>query len=135
MVAEYSLCAKLCFLQSGNIECQSLTNNACKGACEQRESREDYNARVFDCIYHLQSSLPTFALLDNGLKQHEKSCILIEKGKFFGMGYLPFDIEVSCVEDLKNYLTPYAENEYIRGMVFQYAEKYPYKKIRFSSAE
>ena len=135
MVAEYDLCPKLCFLQSGNIECQSLASNACKGACEQRESSEDYNARVFDCIYHIQSSLPTFALLDNGLKQEEKSCILIEKGKFFGMGYLPFDIQVSRVEDLKTYLTPYAENEYIRGMVFQYAEKYPYKKLRFPSAD
>ncbi|MGN6296910.1 MAG: exonuclease domain-containing protein [Ginsengibacter sp.] len=135
LVAEYHLCPKLCFLQSGNIECQSLAHNACRGACEQRESAEEYNKRASECIRHLESSLPTFALLDDGLKQQEKSCILVEKGRFFGMGYLPFDINVRCVDDVKNYLTPYAENEYIRGMVFQYAEKYPYKKLRFPSAD
>jgi DNA polymerase-3 subunit epsilon len=129
LVIEFDLCPKLCFLQSANIECQSLAVNKCKGACEQKETPEQYNKKVLNCIEHIETKLPTFALLDNGLQQEERSCVLIEKGKFYGMGYLPSDVNIHEVDELKNYLTPYIENDYIRGMVFQYAERFPYKKI------
>ena len=132
LVTQFNLCPKLCFLQSVNIECQAFIDNKCKGACEQKESAEEYNKRVTECIQHIESELPTFALLDQGLEQEEKSCILIEKGKFYGMGYLPSGAEIRRLGELKNYLTPYAENNYIRGIVFQYAERFPYKKIEFS---
>ncbi len=82
-------------------------------------------------LQHLETELPTFALMDDGLQHEEQSCILIERGKFYGMGYLPSDINVQQLDELKDYLTPYNENDYIRGIVFQYAERYPYKKIEF----
>ena len=129
MVNEFELCPKLCFLQSGNIECQSLVEKKCKGACEQIESPENYNQRVLKCIEFLETELPSFALVDDGLQADEQSCILIEKGKFYGMGYLPPEINVHQVDELKSFLTPYVENDYIRGMIFHYAERYPYKKI------
>jgi DNA polymerase-3 subunit epsilon len=49
------------------------------------------------------------------------------------MGCLPGGINISEVDELKQSLTPYAENEYIKSMVFQYAERYPYKKISLSN--
>jgi DNA polymerase-3 subunit epsilon len=133
LVKEFELCPKLCFLQSANIKCQSLLENKCKGACEQKESPEEYNERVNECIYHLENELPSFALVDDGLHAHEQSCILIEKGKFYGMGYLPSDINVREIDELKNFLTPYSENDYIRGMVYHYAERFPFKKIGFGN--
>lgn len=133
LISEFELCPKLCFLQSGNIECQSLLENKCKGACEQKEPAETYNTRVADCIDYLQMNLPSFALVDEGMEEHAQSCILVEKGKFYGMGYLPADINIQHVDELKNYLTPYAENDYIRGLIFQYAERFPNKRIEFSS--
>ncbi len=133
LVVGFELCPKLCFLQSGNIECQWLLENKCKGACEQRESAQEYNTRVNECIYHLENELPSFALVDNGLGEDEQSCILIERGKFYGMGYLPSDINLHEIDQLKNFLTPYSENDYIRGMVYQYAERYPFKKILFGN--
>ncbi len=131
MVAEFNLCPKLCFLQSANIECQSLAEKKCKGACEQTESADEYNNRVLQCIHHLETELPTFALIDDGLVEQEQSCILIEKGKFYGMGYLPSGSDVHGLEQLKNYLTPYVENDYIRGIIYKYAERFPYKKVEF----
>jgi DNA polymerase-3 subunit epsilon len=133
LVKEFELCPKLCFLQSANIKCQSLLENKCKGACEQKESPEEYNERVNECIYHLENELPSFALVDDGLHEHEQSCILIEKGKFYGMGYLPSDIDIHQIDELKNFLTPYSENDYIRGMVYHYAERFPFKKIGFGN--
>jgi DNA polymerase-3 subunit epsilon len=132
LVAQFELCPKLCFLQSDNIECQSLLVNKCKGACEQKETADEYNNRVLECINHVETELPTFALMDDGFDDQEQSCILVEKGKFYGMGYLPSDSNVHHVDELKNYLTPYTENDYIRGIIFKYAEKFPYKKIEIS---
>ena len=38
-------------------------------------------------------------------------------------------LHVHTIDDLKYRLTPYAENDYIRGLVYQYAARYPHKKI------
>jgi len=132
LVEEFKLCPRLCFLQSANVQCQSLLIKKCNGACEQIENTKDYNERVMKCIEFLKNELPTFALLDTGLSREEQSCILVEKGKFYGMGYLPADSTIHDVEDVKNYLTPYVENDYIRGMIFKHVEIYPYKKVDFT---
>ncbi len=129
LMHQFELCPKLCFLQSENISCQLLAEKKCKGACEQLESAEEYNKRVWACIHYLDNELPTFALMDSGLQQEQQSCILMEKGKFYGMGYLPADITINAIHELKYHLTPYAENDYIRGLIYQHASKYPHKKI------
>jgi DNA polymerase-3 subunit epsilon len=133
LMREFNLCPKLCFLQSENIKCQMLLEKKCHGACEQKESAANYNERVLQCVSYLENELPSFALVDCGLQEEEKSCILIEKGRFYGMGYLSSEIEASDLEDLKFRLTPYAENDYIRGLIYQYAERYPHKKISLNN--
>jgi DNA polymerase-3 subunit epsilon len=131
---QFQLCPKLCFLQHDNIECEGIKDERCSGACEKKEPVEKYNARVNNCIEHLHKELPTFALVDYGLHHEEQSCILMEKGRFYGMGYLPSHVSISAVDDLKNYITPYLENDYIRGLVYQHAVKYPHKKIALVSS-
>ncbi len=125
---QFHLCPKLCFLQSQSIKCIGFEEEKCLGACEYKEPSEEYNKRVKHCIDYLNIELPTFALLDNGLQNREQSCILMEKGRFYGMGYLPVDTIANTIEELKFYLTPYSENDYIRGLVYQYASKFPHKK-------
>jgi DNA polymerase-3 subunit epsilon len=131
LMQQFQLCPKLCFLQAENIPCQLLHEKKCHGACEQQESAKDYNKRVAECIRHLDKELPSFALIDNGLGQEEQSCILMEKGRFYGMGYVPADISITTIEELKYRITPYAENDYIRGLVYQHAARYPFKRISF----
>ena len=129
LINRYQLCTKLCFIQTDYDECVGLERGTCKGACEQREEPKDYNKRVKEAVDWLEQWLPTFAILDEGNEQAEQSCILMEKGKFYGMGYIPADVSVTNREMLKQYLTQYPENDYIRGLVYQYAEKHPHKKI------
>ncbi len=129
LMSQFELCPKLCFLQAENISCQMLLEKKCKGACEQNESVNNYNSRVEACINYLNNELPSFAVVDSGLKVEEQSCILIEKGRFFGMGYLPSDMDFHAIDDLKSHLTPHAENDYIRGLVFQHISRYPHKKV------
>jgi DNA polymerase-3 subunit epsilon len=129
LVHRFQLCPRLCFLQVDSTECVGIHDGTCAGACEKKEIPDLYNARVNECIIYLSKELPTFALLDYGIQYNEQSCILIEKGRFYGMGYLPSDVTANTIDDLKSYMTLYAENDYIRGLVYQHATKFPHKKM------
>ena len=39
----------------------------------------------------LQKNLGTFAIVEPQVTSNQKSCVLIENGKFYGMGLLPPD--------------------------------------------
>lgn len=131
LVAQFQLCPKLCFLQTNDEPCIGVREESCMGACEKREPAESYNERLQMAIDYLEQKLPSFAVVDEGKHAAEQSCILIEKGKFYGMGYLPSDFSIHSIESLKHSITPYPENDYIRGLVYQYAERRPEKKIEF----
>jgi DNA polymerase-3 subunit epsilon len=128
MIDEFGLCPKLCFIQTDDAACIGVVADTCKGACEQREHAIEYNKRVQRALDFLDENLPTFALVDEGHRAVEQSCILIEKGRFYGMGYLPEDCAVTDMDSLKTYLTRYPENDYIRGLVYQHIEQFPHKK-------
>jgi DNA polymerase-3 subunit epsilon len=133
LVRQFNLCPKLCFLQTNDHDCtgMSLPDSYCYGACVKRESPEDYNLRLQTAVEYLERMLPTFAVLDEGKNAAEQSCILVEKGKFYGIGYVPADSSFTSLETLKPQITPYPENDYIRGLIYQYAERRPEKKIDF----
>ena len=133
LVRKYGLCPKLCFLQFGEDGCDGIKENYCQGACEQKENPETYNLRVEEAIQSLKKELPSFTLVDNGRHADEQSCILIEEGKFYGMGYVPTDAAISGSSLLKNYITPYPENDYMRGLIYQHAAKWPSKRINLPS--
>jgi DNA polymerase-3 subunit epsilon len=123
LIEEFELCPKLCFVQTNNEPCTSAKQHIC--ACEGIESTKDYNRKVQLAIDELKEALPTFAIRDEGRKNDEHSCILIEKGQFYGMGYISHYFDADNLEQLKNYLTPYPGNDYIRNMVSNYAIRYP----------
>jgi DNA polymerase-3 subunit epsilon len=109
-----------------------VKEQTCEGACEQREDPASYNQRVEAAIDALLQSLPSFSLMDRGRHAEEKSCILIERGRLYGMGYLPADTAIYDATALKNYLTRYPENDYMRGLIYAHAERWPAKKVIFS---
>lgn len=53
-----------------------------------------------------------------------QSCILMEEGVFYGMGYVPVSVPKN-VNTLKQYLVPYPDNDYLRGLVNRYAIQHP----------
>ena len=82
---------------------------------------------------HLETLADVFAIFENGLNPNEQSCILIWEGRFYGMGYISSDVQLSDPEELKNFLTPYKENLFIRNLVNGYAARFPEKVKLFSS--
>lgn len=134
LIRQFHLCPKLCYMEKGEGPCGGVKEDFCQGACEHKESPEDYNQRVRQAVEGLISSLPTFTLVDEGRHPDEKSCILVEQGRFYGMGYLPADQSWGqhnppVTSELKAFLTQYPENDYMRGLVYQEVEKSPYKRF------
>ncbi len=129
LVRQFELCPKLCFIQRGNETCAGLNSNSCRGACLQQESPQDYNLRLTEALQSLREMLPSFMIRDRGRHSSEESCVLIENGRFYGMGYLDKELQIQDMESLKEQLTVYPENDYMRGLVYMYAEKWPEKKI------
>jgi DNA polymerase-3 subunit epsilon len=129
LIDEFELCPKHCFIQTNNEPCTSIKQHVC--ACEGIETVDEYNRKVNLAIDQLKDALPTFAIRDEGRKNDEHSCILIEKGQFYGMGYISHYFDADNVEQLKNYLTPYPGNDYIRNMVSNYALRYPERTMVF----
>ncbi|MCJ8209945.1 GIY-YIG nuclease family protein [Mucilaginibacter sp. RS28] len=129
LIDQFGLCPKLCFIQKNSHVCTGP--NAALCACEGHEEPNDYNAKVANALHELKHALPTFALRDEGRLPDEHSCILIEEGKFYGMGYISHYFEVNNMEQLKAHLKPYPGNDYIRNMVLAHAEKHPHKKVMF----
>jgi DNA polymerase-3 subunit epsilon len=132
LIQDFDLCPKLCYLQKDEGACVPVTNKVCLGACEKKEEVESYNQRVLLAKEFLRQYLPSFAVVDDGNDHEQQSCVLIEKGRFYGMGYIPLDITISNIDHLKEFITPYPENDYIRGLVYNYIEKRPEKKIIFT---
>lgn len=130
LIERFELCPKLCFIQNNNQPCSGINGMLC--ACESLETVEDYNHKVNSAIAELSNALPTFAIRDAGRTDEEHSCLLIEKGKFYGMGYISHYFDADNLDQLKNYLTPYPGNDYIKNIVANYVVRYPERKMVFA---
>lgn len=89
-----------------------------------------HNTQVQDAINYLQDNRPSFAIIDKGRTADERSCIWVENGHFYGMGYIPTDIALNEPSQVKESVTPYKSNQYIMQLLYSYAEKYPGKVFK-----
>ena len=128
LVRQFDLCPKLSFIERGNEKCSGLLDKSCRGACIHEEPAAEYNKRLMLALESLQNILPSFVIRDRGRDSSEESFILIEKGRFYGMGYLDKEMQIQDLETLKERLTVYPENDYMRGLVYSFAEKWPDKR-------
>jgi len=90
-----------------------------------------HNEKIENAIDFLVSNRTSFAIIDKGISIEENSCIWVENGHFYGMGYIPSDVGFTEVSQLKDCITPYKSNQYIMHLIYGYAEKYPGKVKRF----
>lgn len=132
LIEAYQLCPKICYIQTKG-DCEGYITGTCKGACFGEESAYDYNMRVQEAIDSLSEAHPSFVIKDKGRNAQENSFILVEKGKFYGMGYIAEDIPVEDIDELKNLLSPYQDNDYIRTLIAKFADKNPQKMFQMNN--
>jgi DNA polymerase-3 subunit epsilon len=124
LMKEFSLCPKLCFIQTDNDKCVGIVEDHCHGACEKKEAPTSYNERVLQAITSIIQR-PSYLVIDKGLSENELSCIMVDQGSFFGMGYLPKDLEIISRQTIQEYIKPYKENSYIRTLLLSHASNFP----------
>jgi DNA polymerase-3 subunit epsilon len=124
LLKEFGLCPKLCFIQTDNEKCQGLMEQYCTGACEKNEQPSVYNERVFGAVACL-TKRPSYVVLDRGLTDEDLSCIMVLKGSFFGMGYLPKDFNDISEKAIAPYIKSYKENSFIKTLLGTFINKYP----------
>ncbi|HMG82945.1 MAG TPA: exonuclease domain-containing protein [Ferruginibacter sp.] len=124
MTDEFELNHKLCFLDKTPFAATDV---------ELIDEPKIYNRKVTKALQALDEQLPTFAVIDNGIQENEKLCLLIERGSFWGMGYLPADVSIQSSNELKDYLNPYTDNDYIRNSIYSFVEANPDKKIELKT--
>lgn len=110
IVKEFELHPALCFLQKQLYIPANI-------------NRDNYNEKVKLAVNCLQQNLGTFAIVESAVTGNRKSCVLVENGKFYGMGLLPHDNNSYDSMHLKGHLTIYPENEMIRTLVKSYTQK------------
>lgn len=89
--------------------------------------RDYHNAKVKDALDSLKKDRTTFYILDKGRTTDEKSCIWVQDGQFYGMGYVPIDSVVERDEDMKSHLIRYGDQQYIKQLIYSFASKFPEK--------
>ncbi|WP_026903565.1 exonuclease domain-containing protein [Pedobacter glucosidilyticus] len=127
LIENHELCPKLCGFKS------TLTKEIhaaiCCDACLKQEDALTYNQRVAAALKTFADEFKSYLIIDEGRDEHEKCCILIEKGDFYGMGYLQSQEIVSELDDIKSKVTPYPSYNFIQKTVFDFAFKNPDKLI------
>ena len=112
-VKEFNLDPVLCFL-----------DNTGKPVIQDVDS---YNESVRKAIAWLDEQKQTFLIRD------KSGCVLVEEGRFYGMGHIPEETELTHISHIKEKLVEYPENEVLRSMIWNYAERYPGKVVRIAS--
>lgn len=130
LIATFDLCPKLCFVLKNHQQCPRNLTKPC--ACQHTETIKRYNGRVNKATAHLKQALSTFAIRDKGRNDDEHSYILIENGEFYGMGYINHSVAGDGLSSIKEQLTPYPGNGYIKSLVANYAVSNPDRKVEFS---
>lgn len=120
LVDAFDLDRRLCFLNEGS------------GEAKNPGRPHHYNSRVKKAIESLDQQLPTFALVDRVAESGKKLYLLVDRGAFWGMGYVDEKLDVNNAEQLKDNIEPFADNDFIRSSIFNYAELNPDCKVVFS---
>ena len=123
MAEEFDLNTRLCFIDKTPFT---------KKEVEELELPAVYNLKIKKALVALTENLPTFVLIDEGVTEEEKLCLLVERGSFWGMGYLPKSFTITNSGELKNLLNPYTDNDYIRNNIYSFAAANPDKRIQLA---
>ncbi|WP_024770481.1 exonuclease domain-containing protein [Aquimarina macrocephali] len=126
---EYSLCQKLMGLDNGKNNCFNYTIKQCNGACIDSESAEEYNIRAQKLIFNTSFQSQDMIIIDRGRDIDEQSVILVEEGKFKGIGYFNLNHQVNNIEILRSIITPMTHNRDAQHIIQSYVRTHKRLKI------
>lgn len=123
----FGLCASLCRLSS--CEWCNLVDKKSNLLCTANQSPEIYNEKVERALSFLKEDKEGFYIIDRGRHIGEKSCVWVENGQFYGMGYIDNQADIYSLYDVRDSLTRYSGDHYIMQLIISYVCKYPRKVV------
>ncbi|WP_118973304.1 exonuclease domain-containing protein [Taibaiella koreensis] len=128
LVRNFGLCPGLCQLS----DCDGSGHH--EAGCLAQGAPEPYNQLVREALQHLNRNLPSFIVMGEGRHEDEQSCIWVEQGSLYGMGYIDKYTDLQSPADIKSLLTPYTGNAYMMQLIYSHAEKHPHKVLQLAAA-
>lgn len=125
------LCQKLCGLYTSQSSCFHYEIHQCNGACIQKETVEEYNARGEKVINELFFNGDSFFVLDKGRHKSERSLVMIERGTFSGFGYAPFHFNNKSPMHWKRFVDIMNEDRDARSIINVFLRKNKTERILF----
>lgn len=122
-VDEYQLCQKLCGLYDTKSSCFKYDLKECIGACIENEPADAYNKRVEQFIHKNSYDSKSMVIVDRGRDLDERSVILIENGKFKGLGFVNLNYQINHIEVLETLITPMENNRDAQHIIQSYLRK------------
>lgn len=116
-IREHELCSKLCGLHKTSGACYEHQAGSCKGACLALEEPKNYNQRVLDAIASISENNESLVVLGRGRTGDERSIVIVEKGNFFGFGFLEKSTPISSLEEAKMFVKPSKENRMAQNII------------------
>lgn len=86
---------------------------------------EAHNQLVQQSVDFVAEMKPSYYILDKGRSKDERSCIWVQDGHFYGMGYISNEVVITDTEQFKDFLTRYKSSSYIMQLISGYAVKHP----------
>ncbi len=126
---EYNLCQKLMGLDTGKSNCFNYTIKQCFGACISIESPQEYNPRVKQLIHNHSLDGQDMIIIDRGRDIDEQGIVLVEQGKFSGIGYVNLNYQVNNLDILRSIITPMNHNRDAQHIIQSYIRQNKKLKI------
>ncbi|SEM12395.1 DNA polymerase-3 subunit epsilon [Aquimarina amphilecti] len=121
---EFKLCLRLMDLDNSKGNCFNYGIEKCNGACILEESTEDYNIKVEELITVNSFEDKSMMIIDRGRDIDEQSVILIEEGKFIGIGYFNLNHQINNIDILRSIITPMHHNRDAQHIIQSYVRQH-----------
>ncbi|MFD2516281.1 exonuclease domain-containing protein [Salinimicrobium flavum] len=123
IIEDFNLCQRLTGVHPGNGNCFNYSIKKCKGACVGLEPVEDYNTRVQEVLDKYSYERQNMLVIDRGRDLDEKSALLVEEGKFKGIGYFNLNYQLNNMEIIKSIITPMKSDRDAQHIIQNYLRK------------
>ena len=129
MTEQFNLCQKINGLYDTKKSCFQYDIEQCYGACIDKESPENYNTRVKECIAKNSFENQNMVVVDVGRNKGERTAVLIENGIYKGYAFYDLNYQISKIEILKKIIIPMQNNKDVRTIIQSYIRKKKALKI------
>ena len=124
-IKKYDLCLRLCGIIKSSEQCThsdpDLGKRNCL-VCHDVVDADIYNTRLAEAFSNMEES-KNFIIKTQGREENEEGIVMVEKGKFLGYGYVPFDNAIRNVQELKSYIYPCYDTQDSQSIIQSYLKK------------